>query len=500
MSTDLMTGLAGGVRTRRGVAGRLVPPQPGARRRTLPPTPETPDEATQAQAERRNAPRHTVRAAVAWGLRSLLVSIALVIVWTWARGGNVTAVHSLADVLTSIGRLTGLFGAYALLLQILLLARLPVLEWVAGFDRLTRWHRLNGKLTLDLILAHVGTIVAGYTLMDRVALPVEVAALLKDYPGMVAALIGTVLLILVVVTSVVIVRRRLRYETWFLVHLLSYAAVVMTWVHQLPTGNDFLTNPWAAAFWTALYVATLQLVLLFRVAQPVLRGLWHDLRVAEVIPEGPGVVSLRITGRHLAAFNARAGQFFTWRFLDRERWREAHPFSLSAAPDGRALRITVKTLGDFSSRLGAVTPGTRVLAEGPFGHFTDAERTRDKVVLIAGGVGIAPIRALLEEMPGRRGELALIYRATHAQDVLFWEELERLAQARGITLHYVVGDRRAPGNEHLLSAAHLQALVPDLAEREVYLCGPHGMMRATETAVRHLGVSRARIHKDDFAF
>jgi len=306
-----------------------------------------------------------VRAVVAWGLQSLLVSIALVIVWIWLRGGNVTNVHTPADLLTSLGRITGLFAAYSLLLQILLLARLPALEWVAGFDRLTRWHRLNGKLCLALILAHVATIVTGYALTDRVALPVEVASLLGSYPGMVAALIGTLLLILVVVTSVVIVRRRLRYETWFLVHLLSYAGVLLTWFHQLPTGNDFLTNPWAAAFWTALYVATLQLVLLFRVAQPALRGLWHGLRVAEVIPEGPGVVSLRITGRHLAAFNARAGQFFTWRFLDRERWREAHPYSLSAAPDGQSLRITVKALGDFSGRLAAITPGTRVLVEGP---------------------------------------------------------------------------------------------------------------------------------------
>jgi len=453
-----------------------------------------------AHAERRNAPRQTAHAVAAWGFRSLLASIALVIVWIWLRGGNVSDAYTPAALLASLGRITGLFGAYLLLLQVLLLARLPVLEWVAGFDRMTRWHRLNGKLCLALILAHATTIVAGYTLADRVALPVEVASLLGGYPGMVAALIGTLLLILVVATSVVIVRRRLRYETWFLVHLLSYAGVVLTWFHQLPTGSDFLTNPWAAAFWAALYVVTLQLVLLFRVAQPALRGLWHGLRVAEVIPEGPGVVSLRITGRHLAAFNARAGQFFTWRFLDRERWREAHPFSLSAAPDGRSLRLTVKSLGDFSGGLAAVKPGTRVLIKGPFGHFTEAARTRDRVALIAGGVGITPIRALLEEMPGRPGDLALIYRATRAEDVLFREELERLARTRGVALHYVVGERRTPGNEHLFSADHLCALLPDLAERDVYLCGPHAMMRATEATVRRLGVPRARIHKDDFAF
>ena len=496
----MRTDLTGGVRTRRGVAGRLVPPQGGAYRGTVPPTIEAPDETTRRQAEHRNAPGHTARAAVTWGLRSLLASIALVIVWIWLHGGNVTAVHRPADLLTSIGRLSGLFGAFLMLLQILLLARLRVLEYVAGFDRLTLWHRLNGKLCLALILTHVATIVTGYALSDHVALPVEVASLLRSYPGMITALVGTVLLLLVVVTSVAIVRRRLRYETWFLVHLLAYGAVVLTWFHQLPTGADFLSNPWAAAFWIALYVATLQLVLLFRVTQPALRSLWHGLRVDEVIPEGPGVVSVRMTGRHLAAYNARAGQFFIWRFLDRERWHEAHPFSLSAAPDGRSLRITVKTLGDFSGHLGTLTPGTRVVAEGPFGHFTEASRTRDRVALIAGGVGITPVRALLEEMPGGPGDLALIYRATRAEDVIFGAELAQLARTRGVLLHYVVGDRRTPGNEHLFSAAHLRMLLPDLAERDVYVCGPPAMMQATETTVRRLGVPPAHIHKDAFAF
>lgn len=500
MKTDLAADLGGGVSTRHwDKGGNLASPDTDARRRGTSRTPAVPDELSRTHAERRNAPRHAAQAVVAWVLRSLLVGIALVIVVVWLLGGNVTDVRTPAALLTSIGRITGLFASYLLLLQVLLLARLPFMEWVAGFDRLTRWHRLNGKLCLALIMAHVATIVAGYALTDRTSIPAEVASLLSNYPGMIAALIGTLLLILVVVTSLVIVRRHLRYETWFLVHLMSYAGVFLTWFHQLPTGNDFLSNPWAVAFWTALYVATLQFVLLFRIAQPALRGLWHDLRVAEVIPEGRGAVSLRITGRHLEALNARAGQFFTWRFLERERWREAHPFSLSAAPDGRSLRITVKSLGDFSSSLATVKPGTRVLAEGPFGSFTDAVRTRDRVALIAGGVGIAPMRALLEEMPGQSGDLALIYRATCQEDLIFRDELERLARTRGVVLHYVVGERRAPGNEHLLSANHLRTLLPDLAEREVYLCGPRGMMHATERAARRLGVPPARIHKDDFA-
>ena len=153
------------------------------------------------------------------------------------------------------------------------------------------------------------------------------------------------------------------------------------------------------------------MLVVFRLGVPVARSLRHRLRVERVVEEGPGVVSIEIGGVRLERLKARAGQFFTWRFLTRDRWWEAHPFSLSAAPDGRRLRITVKGVGDFTARLRAIPPGTRVIAEGPFGAFTTAARRRPRVALIAGGVGITPIRALLEDMPGEPGDIAVVYRA-----------------------------------------------------------------------------------------
>ena len=133
---------------------------------------------------------------------------------------------------------------------------------------------------------------------------------------------------------------------------------------------------------------------------------------------------MRIVGRRLDRLGAEPGQFFLWRFLDRRRIWSAHPFSLSAAPDGTSLRITVKALGDHTARLGGVRPGTRVLAEGPFGVFTEsARRRRDKVLLIAGGIGITPIRSMVERM---RGDVVVIYRALSDGDLVFKRELDEL--------------------------------------------------------------------------
>ncbi len=436
------------------------------------------------------------RIATATMLWLVFVANAAVIVVLWLRGGGVSGVHHVGDLLTSLGRITGLLGAYLLLIQVLLLARLTVLERLTGFDRLTVWHRRNGKLALYLVLAHVVLITIGYALTDRLSIPAESSQLLGSYPGMVTATVGTGLLVLVMLTSLVIVRRRLRYEAWYLVHLMAYVGIVLSWFHEVPTGNEFITNPGATAYWTALYLATLAVLVLFRFALPIVQGFWYRLRVDQVISESASVVSLRITGRHLDRLHARAGQFFLWRFLARGRWWEAHPFSLSAAPDGRSLRITVKHSGDFPSRIGQLPPGTAVLAEGPFGVFTDQIRRRDRVALIAGGIGIIPIRALVEEMAG---DLVLIYRVLHERDLVFRAELEELAQDRSIALHYVIGDHRAPGCEHLMSPKHLRRLVPDIEQREVYLCGPPAMADFIARSVRRAGVPRTSIHTERFA-
>jgi predicted ferric reductase len=421
-----------------------------------------------------------------------------VITWLWLRGGGVSAVHTWGDLATSTGRLTGLLGAYFALVQVLLLARLPWLERLTGFDRLTVWHRRNGKLTLYLVLAHVVLITIGYAAMDRIGIPSEVSRLLSSYPGMITATAGTALMIVVVISSLVIVRRRLPYEWWYAVHFTAYAAIALSWFHEIPTGNELTIHPVAADYWRSLFAATLALLVLFRVVQPLARSFARGLRVEEVVVEGPGVVSLRIGGRGLERLRVRAGQFFLWRFLSVPgRWWEAHPFSLSALPDGGgSLRITVKGVGAYSRRLAEVRPGTRVLAEGPFGTFTDAVRRRDKVLLIAGGIGITPVRTLLEEMDG---DVAVLYRVVREEDVVFREELDALAQERGVAVEYVVGDHASPGGERLLSAEHLRELVPDVAEREVFLCGPPAMTHVIEKSVRGAGVPRAFVHVERFA-
>jgi predicted ferric reductase len=401
--------------------------------------------------------------ARAWTLALLGAANGAIVVALWVRGGGP---HD--AVMTSLGRLTGLLGAYLALVELLLLAR---------GGRRADWHRRVGHAVLWLLVAHTVLITAGYAQSDRTGLLAELRRLIREFPGVITATAGLVLLIGVVVTSVL--RRRLRYETWYFIHLYAYLAIALGFSHQLATGTEFVGDSLARAYWYALYLVVLAAVVVFRLGLPAWRALRHRLRVERVVPAGPGVVSVEIAGARLDALPVRPGQFFRWRFLTRGRWFEAHPFSLSAAPDGRRLRITVKGVGDFSSGLAGLRPGTPVVVEGPFGDFTSAARRRERAALIAGGAGITPIRALLEEMPG---ELAVIYRATSEDDVILRDELDALAAQRGVPVHYVVGEP--------LTAERVLALVPDIAARDVYVCGSPEMVAATSATLHAAGVRR----------
>jgi ferredoxin-NADP reductase len=126
---------------------------------------------------------------------------------------------------------------------------------------------------------------------------------------------------------------------------------------------------------------------------------------------------------------------------------------------------------------------------------TAAQRSR-KVLLIAGGAGITPMRALFEALPG---DLTLIYRATSPGDIVFRDELEQIASQRGARLWFITGSRAGLGREPL-SADQLSRHIPGLAGHDAYVCGPPGMAEAVIDALREAGVRRRRIHHESFEF
>lgn len=447
-------------------------------------------------------PPHTTRPGQRLGAAAppaaIAVAAALGLAVTLALGVSAESGGSLAapgGVVTFLGRLAGLVAAYAMLMVVLLIARVPALERPIGQDRLVRWHRRLGPWPLCLVAVHGALITVGYARQAKSGLLAEVGTLLWSYPGLLAATAASILLVTAGLSSYRHARRRMSYETWWAVHLYTYLALGLAFAHQVSTGASFLGHPLARLWWTSLWVGALALIVICRVLTPLARSFRHRLRVEEVRREGPGVVSVVLRGRNLERLPLQGGQFLQWRFLRRGIWWQAHPYSLSALPRPPYVRLTVKELGDHSRWLASVAPGTRVAIEGPYGAFTAPEGREPGVALVGAGIGITPLLALLEDLPAGT-DIAVITRASGESELVLRDELARLVATRGGRLHELVGSREDAD----LGARALRGLIPDLARRELYVCGPDGFSDVVVEAARRAGTPRRRIHRESFAF
>jgi ferredoxin-NADP reductase len=232
-----------------------------------------------------------------------------------------------------------------------------------------------------------------------------------------------------------------------------------------------------------------------RIGVPLLINVYHRVRVAEVVDEGGDTVSVYLSGNRLDQLGARAGQYIRWRFLQPGFMWQPHPFSLSAPPNSHWLRITVKAVGTFTSKMTELRPDTRVWISAPEGEHTTGARTANKALLISAGSGIAPARALLPELPA---DAVVVYRASSEDDLVLRAELEEVARARGARLHFVTGSRHEPQAKRLLTSWGLAELVPDITLRDIYLCGPPEFAQAVVAALRPLNVPQRQIHVSAF--
>lgn len=439
---------------------------------------------------RRIRPRRSP--AVPLILLSWAGAAAVVTLW-WQNTPNVVGN---AEWLVGGGRLTGLLSGYSIALVVLLMARVPALERRVGSDRVARWHAVAGRYTLCLIIAHIGLIIWGYAVQARTSVVDQTVTVVTEYPDMIKATVGTGLLLLVGLISAGVVRRRMPYEAWYYLHLMTYAGVFLAFWHQLAAGAEFVADEVARIAWYVLYGSVTLAMVWFRVLVPVGLNLRHRMRVLAVVPEAPGMVSVVIGGRDLDRLGAEPGQFFRWRFLaPRLRWG-SHPYSLSAPPQQERMRITVKAVGGHSTALATLEPGTRVWAEGPYGAMTTGRRSRSKVLMIAGGAGITPLRALFETLPGRGSDITLLYRARSMEDLALWDELQRIAEARGARLLYAVNG--PDGARPEITSERLRSVLPDIDRHDVFLCGPPGLAEHAYAALREAGVPDRRIHHESF--
>lgn len=432
------------------------------------------------------------------------VASMITVVFIWLVDQGILSLTTFDSAVGSLGLLTGLLASDLMLLQVILLARIPWIERAWGHDLLAHRHRLLGLWSFWLLVGHILAYVIQRTQRAGGVTAPAMWNLFVAEPWMLWASLGTVMILVVVVTSIRVARKKLRYESWHLLHLYAYLGLFFALPHQIADGADFHAV-WMQVFWWSFYALALAAVVIWRLGVPIGQSISHRLRVASVTSEGPGVVSVAVEGRHLDSLRTKSGQFFIWRFLDGPGWMRANPYTISDAPTDDRLRVTIQAAGDGSARAAGLKPGTRVLIEGPYGTMTAEQRRYPRVLFLAAGVGITPLRALIEDTPYAPGEARLIYRYSAGDHAIFERELTDLETRRGMDVTYLPGSRRdpvswLPDGFGRSDSDELLALVPDLVDRDIYVCGPPAWIRAVKKAAIAAGAKRDQIHSEDFAW
>ena len=401
----------------------------------------------------------------------------------------------------AFGRLAGIVAALGVMGQLLLVSRAAWLEPLFGLDRLTRFHHKAGLIIPLALLIHPPLVVWHHVMQTGNGFIAQYLAVL-GWADVLAAACGEFLIIVAVILSLPFARHRLSYEAWHRAHLGAYIGLALSIGHQLELGMDLNAGlPYFVWTWYALYIFTLVNLAWGRALKPLWRYHSRKFVVEKIVPETTEVESIWITGRDMASLQAEAGQFAILRFWAPGFKLQAHPFSISRLPDGKYLRFSIKKSGDFTTSVhNSLKPGTPVIIDGPHGVFTEKKCLGDKALLIAGGIGITPLRSLGERLRASGKDCVLLYANRAQKDIVFRRELEELEDLGGLTVHHILNsDPEWTGEKGSIDADRIKRLVPDFAERDAFLCGPPPMMTALTAALTGLGVSRTRIHSEVFS-
>ncbi|MGC9156309.1 MAG: ferredoxin reductase family protein [Ferrimicrobium sp.] len=404
--------------------------------------------------------------------------------------GTVHEIHAPGGWTLFLGSVTGLIGTYFALVMVFMASRLPMLERALGRGGVMGWHKNLSILAISFILAHAVLTTMAYAEIAKTGFTHELGVLINTYPDMITAFIALGLMLLIGLVSLPWLRQRLSRENWWLLHLLIYVALVLSFAHELALGPSFVNHPIAQWVWAVAWIGAGVAILTYRIFVPLLRSMRHGLRVVAVEPQANGVTKILLAGQYLEDLPLQGGQFLEWRFLTRGRWWQAHPFSVVDRQED-TLRLMVKPIGDFSTNLAKLKVGTHVWFEGPYGNFTVAQRARDRALLIAGGIGVTAVRGLLEDLP-RESRPAVVLRVTAKTDVVLLDELERLVNERNGKVYILSGDRTE------VDLRTIAGNIKDYRSRDIFISGSPGFVEATRDVFVQLGVKRRQLHAEPY--
>ena len=401
---------------------------------------------------------------------------------------SVTAQMDIASYLHVTGNFLGILAYLIFAIQYLWTAKIRVVERLLPYDRRIAIHRTFGFLGITAVTLHP-LFVLGAVAVRGVGISVS--------PPIVLGFISLVLLFLVGASTSLSRIWGVRYEIWKKIHWVTFAVLTLAFVHSLQLGGDI--HGLFRGFWIALYGLHV-LIILSKFTHKIVNWSRH-YRISAVEESGPNVRTLHFDKPRRSHL---PGQFAFVSLKTDGRWSQWHPFSITSTDTEDSLTVAIKATGDFTSSVGQVQVGDMAKVDSGYGGFSPVFAPDSRYVMIAGGIGIAPIYGILKDLRRQESppEVVLLYTVHHESDIIFREELDQwfdeLSDWKRI--YVVTSQPHWAGERDRLTPDRAIQLCDNSTAGTFFLCGPSQMVRAMRRHLRSLGVPNKRIQRELFEF
>ncbi len=446
---------------------------------------------------------------VGWGVT---IGLCLVPVVMWFQIHPLSTLQTPVAVMLSIGRLTGLIGLVMYALNLVYATRLRFLEyWFGGLNRVYIAHHLLGGLALIMLsfhplflaLRYVGTNIkqAALQLIPNGLFPLSALfdttsqyhqVVLQQWATMLGSIAFWGMVGLLLVTFFI----KLPYRLWLFTHKFLGLAFFIGGLHVLFINSDTSTNP--ALKW---YILSLTAIGIIAFVYKTLVGNIFIRRYKYIIEDvktvAGNVTQVRMKPpSHMLSFTA--GQFIFVRFHQPGSpvSREWHPFTISSSPKDELLEISVKSLGDYTKTLAALSPGTVAEVEGAYGRFGYRNFSSRDQIWIAGGIGITPFLSMIKDLPAQGHKVDLYYAVKTESELIDWDKLGQHAGARFKEVRVIpfIGDKQ----QGHLDMSFIEQTSGALKGKDFFICGPPPMMQGLRKQLHDRGIPGTSIHTEEF--
>lgn len=393
--------------------------------------------------------------------------------------------------LTSLGQILGLVGVVLFAINLILSTRLRILDrYFNGLNNVYLKHNQIGQIALILLLLHPLLLISKYaTTLHEAALFLWLGS---DWAINWGILSLGLMIFLIALTLYVMPK----YNIWKWTHkflgLAFFLAALHIWLIPSDVSTYVPLRIYILGFSALGFIAFVYKSILGKFLIKKYKYIVTNVdEVNNLVTE----VRLKAQGEKLI-FNP--GQFVFLNFIDNNIGFESHPFSLISSPHDDYISVLIKNVGDYTSKISEVTPGTIAEVEGPFGNFSFEKFTNKSQVWIAGGIGITPFISLAKSLsPDLNYKIDLVYCVKNRSEAVKLNLLENISTS--VTGFFNIVTFYSDDRGHI-SIDTIKSLSENILEKEILICAPPQMIKALRQALVVHGLKKEHIHSEEFSF